>query len=104
MYSIREGTRAAKMPNQVPEEVKKERFHRLLELQKKKSLERNREMQGKTYEVLVEGLGEKNRLTGRTLGNKVINFDGDINLEGKLVNVRVTDYNTWSLYGEIVGE
>lgn len=104
MYSIREGTRAAKMENQVPEETKKERFHRLLELQKKKSLERNSEMQGKIYEVLVEGLGEKNRLTGRTRGNKVINFKGDISLEGELVKVKVTDYNTWSLYGELIGE
>ncbi len=104
MYSIREGTRAAKMDNQVPEDIKKERFHRLLKLQNKKSLERNKEMLGKTYELLVEGLGEKARLTGRTRGNKVINFTGDINLKGKLVKVKVTDYNTWSLYGELIGD
>ena len=104
MYSIREGTRAAKMENQVPEEVKNERFHRLLELQKKKSLERNRDMNDKIYEVLVEGLTETGRLTGRTRGNKVINFEGDISLEGKLVIVKVTDYNTWSLYGELIGD
>ncbi|MDD2370568.1 MAG: tRNA (N6-isopentenyl adenosine(37)-C2)-methylthiotransferase MiaB [Firmicutes bacterium] len=104
MYSIREGTRAAKMDNQVPEEIKKERFHRLLELQNKKSLERNKEMLGKTYEVLVEGFGEKGRLTARTRGNKVINFVGNISLKGNLVKVKVKDYNTWSLYGELIGD
>ena len=104
VYSVREGTRAATMENQVPEEIKKERFQRLLKLQNKKSLQRNKEMLGKTYEVLVEGMGEKNRLTGRTDGNKVINFTGDPSLEGKLVNVKIIDYNTWSLYGELIGE
>ncbi len=104
MYSIREGTRAAKMENQIPEKIKKERFHRLLTLQNKKSLEKNKAMLGKVYEVLVEGLGEKGRLTARNRGNKVINFTGDPSLTGDFVKVKVIDYNTWSLYGELIGD
>ena len=103
-YSIREGTRAAKMTEQVPEAIKKERFQRLLELQNKKSLERNNKMIGKTVEVLVEGFGERNNLTGRTSGNKVVNFKGEEKLTGKLVWVEITDANTWSLFGKVKGE
>ena len=103
-YSIREGTRAAKMTEQVPEAIKKERFQRLLELQNKKSLERNNKMIGKTVEVLVEGFGERNNLTGRTSGNKVVNFKGVEKLTGKLVWVEITDANTWSLFGKVKGE
>ncbi len=103
-YSIREGTRAAKMTEQIPEAIKKERFQRLLELQNKKSLERNNKMIGKTVEVLVEGFGERNNLTGRTSGNKVVNFKGDKKLTGKLVWVGITDANTWSLFGKVKGE
>lgn len=104
MYSVREGTRAARMKDQIPEEVKKERFQRLLDLQKAKSLERNQAMIGKVYEVLVEGVSERGSLLGRTLGNKVVNFMGDASLEGELVQVEIQSANTWALYGEIKGE
>lgn len=104
MYSVREGTRAARMKDQIPEEVKKERFQRLLDLQKAKSLERNQAMIGKVYEVLVEGVSERGSLLGRTLGNKVVNFTGDASLEGELVQVEIQSANTWALYGEIKGE
>ena len=104
MYSVREGTRAARMKDQIPEEVKKERFQRLLDLQKGKSLERNQAMIGKVYEVLVEGVSERGSLLGRTPGNKVVNFPGDASLEGELVQVEIQSANTWALYGEIKGE
>ena len=104
LYSIREGTRAAKMPDQVPEKIKKERFDRLLALQNKKTYQRNQKMIEKVYEVLVEGIGERDNLTGRTKGNKVVNFKGDQTLKGQLVQVEITEANTWSLYGTIKGE
>ena len=101
LYSIREGTRAAKMEDQVPDEVKKERFNRLLELQNRMSYDRNKNSIGKVYEVLVEGKTERGGMTGRTPGNKVVIFDGNEDLRGSLVNVRITDANTWSLIGEM---
>lgn len=99
-YSPREGTKAAGMAEQIPEEVKKERFARLLALQNENSRMRNAEMIGKTYEVLVEAVGEPGTLLGRTRGNKVISFQGTPGQLGTLVQVMVTAGNTWSLRGE----
>lgn len=104
IYSAREGTRAAKMPDQVSEKVKKERFNRLLDLQNKKSYERNQNMVGRVYEILVEGINERDNLTGRTRGNKVVNFKGNKTLNGQLIHVEITGSSTWSLYGKIKGE
>ena len=88
------------MAEQIPEEVKKERFARLLALQNENSRLRNVEMVDKEYEVLVEAVGEAGALLGRTRGNKVISFKGAPELVGTLVQVRVTAGNTWSLRGE----
>ena len=102
LYSPRSGTPAAKW-TQVPEEEKKERFQRLLDLQNKISLAKNRQLLGRSEEVLVEGTSKTNieRLTGRTRGNKVVVFDGDESLIGQLVNVKITEAQTWSLIGEL---
>lgn len=102
MFSVRKGTLAENMPNHIDLEVKKERFGRILALQKKKSLERNEAMLRKVYEVLVESKAAKGSISGRTLGNKIINFKGSESLIGELVKVKVTNANTWSLSGEIV--
>ena len=103
IYSIRRGTRAENMPNHINLEIQKERFDRMLALQKKKSLERNEAMLYKVYEVLAESKTTKGTITGRTLGNKVINFRGPESLIGELVKVKVINANTWSLFGEVVG-
>lgn len=57
-YSPEAGTPAASLPDQVPFEVSEDRYHRLMSLQQRISLKRNREQVGKTLEVLVEGNGE----------------------------------------------
>jgi ribosomal protein S12 methylthiotransferase len=57
-YSREEGTPAADLPGQVPDQVKEERYQRLMELQQGVSLARNRQMIGRTLDVLVEGSGE----------------------------------------------
>jgi len=102
LYSKRTGTPAAKMEDQVPEEVKKERFQRLLETQNRISKEINDTFLGKVVEVLVEGVSKTNDkiFTGRTRGNKVVNFEADASLIGKLVNVRINTVKTWSLGGQ----
>lgn len=78
-YSIREGTPAATMPNQVPKEVVQERFERLIALQQRISLEENEKLVGTTQQVLVsvaEGKkdGATHRLTGRAEDNRLVHF------------------------------
>ncbi|NMB33984.1 MAG: tRNA (N6-isopentenyl adenosine(37)-C2)-methylthiotransferase MiaB [Clostridium sp.] len=105
LYSKRTGTPAAEMGEQVLEEIKKERFQRLLGLQNKISKELNGDFLYKTVEVLVEGKSKTNEnfYTGRTGENKILNFKGDKNLVGKLVRVKVDSVKTWSLEGTVLG-
>ncbi|WP_349763198.1 tRNA (N6-isopentenyl adenosine(37)-C2)-methylthiotransferase MiaB [Fusobacterium sp. SYSU M8D902] len=104
MYSIRKGTRAATMENQIDDKVKKERLQRLIEVQNACSLAESKTYLGKVERVLVEGESKKNKevLSGRTSSNKIVLFKGDKALEGTFVNVKITDCKTWTLYGEIV--
>jgi len=104
MYSKRAGTPAASMPDQVDEEVKKDRLIRLIELQNKISLEKSAELKGKVVEVLIEGVSKRdpNKLTSRTRTNKVVHFVGDESLIGKLANVKITETKAWTMQGELV--
>ena len=104
LYSIREGTPAAKMENQVPDIEKHERFQRLLDVIKPISLESNQNLIGKTVKILIEGISKNDdtMLTGRTEGNKLVHVKGDLNLISKIVNVKITSAKTWFLQGEIV--
>ncbi|NLM94757.1 MAG: tRNA (N6-isopentenyl adenosine(37)-C2)-methylthiotransferase MiaB [Firmicutes bacterium] len=103
IFSPRPGTVAAKMENQVPEEVKKERIYRLIELQNRISLERNRVLTGSIQEVLVEGPSQTDpdKYMGRTRGNKLVIFTGAAE-RGRLVPVKITEARTWSLHGELM--
>lgn len=106
IYSAREGTPAAGMEDTVPEDVKKNRLHRLMEVQNKISLEKNLKLLGGTYEVLVEGESKNNPevLSGRTRTNKLVHIAGDQSLIGQVVNVRIIDAKTWTLHGEVVSK
>lgn len=106
LYSIREGTPAAKMENQIDEKVKQERFNRLLDKVNEISAEINQSYLNKVVEVLVEGPSktDSNKLMGRTRQNKLVNFSGDESLIGKLVNVRIVECRTFSLNGEVIQE
>jgi tRNA-2-methylthio-N6-dimethylallyladenosine synthase len=88
-YSPRPGTRASAFGDQVPKEVVQERFDRLVALQESISLERNRALEGKTVEVLVEGEGRKGGVQGRTRTNKVVHFEGEA-APGSFLDVVVT--------------
>lgn len=102
IYSIREGTPAAKYDDQIPDEIKHDRFNRLLELVNSTGDEKSKEYIGKTTEVLVEGYSktEEDKLTGRTRGGKLVNFSGgDSSLTGKLVNVKIDDTQMYLLHG-----
>ncbi|HHV61104.1 MAG TPA: tRNA (N6-isopentenyl adenosine(37)-C2)-methylthiotransferase MiaB [Firmicutes bacterium] len=104
IYSPRRGTAAARMPDQVPEDEKRDRIYRLIEVQNEISLRKNEALKGRVVEVLVEGESETNPalLQGRTRTNKLVLFAGDRDaLYGKLVDVRVTEPQTWVLKGEL---
>ena len=104
IYSIREGTPAQKMVDQVPEDVKHERFDRL-----KKTVEEIIEKNNKNYigteeEILVEGVSKTNPeiKTGRTEGNRVVNIKLDDSYIGKIVKVKILEDHMWYFSGEVV--
>lgn len=104
LYSIRKGTKAAEMNNQIPHDIKQERFQRLIDSMYDIFYKKNKECVGKTYEVLVEGISKNNSeiLTGRTRGYKLVHFKGGKRNIGQLVNVKITGHNSFALEGELV--
>ena len=104
LYSIREGTPAAEFENQIPEEVKHQRFNRLVDAVNTNSAKKNAAYEGRIEKVLVEGLSKKNEntLTGRTEGFKLVDFEGDSSYIGQIVNVEITEGKTFSLKGKMV--
>ncbi len=100
IYSMRQGTPAARMTNQIDESVKHERFDRMLNALNTMIIENNKAQVGKCYQVLVEGqTRDGKRLMGRTRNNKIVNFDGDASLIGQFVDVKVESAHNFSLYG-----
>jgi tRNA-2-methylthio-N6-dimethylallyladenosine synthase len=102
-YSPRQHTPAANWDAQVPEAEKSERLRFLNGVVTEVSHRRNKRYLGKSTEILVEGRSEKsaNRLTGRTRTNKIVNFEGDQSLIGKLVTVQIDSANPWALRGNM---
>lgn len=105
LYSVRQGTPAAEYEDQIPEEVKHQRFDRLVDAVNADSAEKNAAYKGRIERVLVEGVSKKNEntLTGRTEGFKLVDFEGGRELIGQMVNVEITEGKTFSLTGKIVG-
>lgn len=103
IYSRRVGTPADKMENQVPEEVKHERFDRLKKLAEENIKINNQKYVGTTQKVLVEGFSKTNSsvLTGRTDTNKVVNFEGSKDLIGKVISLKIVSEHMWYLKGEV---
>jgi tRNA-2-methylthio-N6-dimethylallyladenosine synthase len=104
IYSAREGTPAAKMEDNVPLEVKKERLQQLNKVINDTSAMKNKQLEGTIVEVLVEGESRKNPeiLSGRTRTNKLVNFAGPNTIIGEMINVKITEAKTWSLNGCVV--
>ena len=103
IYSRRVGTVADRMENQIPEEIKHQRFDKLKELYDSRVSENNEKYVGTTQKLLVEGFSknDKNVLTGRTDTNKVVNFEGTEDLIGKIINIKITEEHKWYLTGKI---
>ncbi|GBC77657.1 tRNA-2-methylthio-N(6)-dimethylallyladenosine synthase [bacterium HR08] len=101
-YSPRPGTPAARLSDQVPDEVKTERLMRLEQRQREIQLKRWQRYVGRVIEVLVEGKSAKSEShwSGHTSDNIVVNFeDSRENIEGALVKVEITRVNPHSLFG-----
>ncbi len=103
VYSKREGTVAAKMPNQVPEEVSKARIMELVELINSQTRALSQTYIGKTVEILCEDYDSKRGLyMGRDEYGRMGYFASQKNLIGQFVNVRIEHANGVSLTGEVV--
>lgn len=103
IYSKRTGTPAAKMPDQIPEDVIKDRFDRLLALVKEKAYERCARFEGKVMPVLVESLNAQDPalVTGRLDSNLTVHFKGGMELIGKIVDVRLNECKGFYYLGEL---
>lgn len=104
LYSVRKGTPAAEYEDQIPEEVKHERFNRLVDMINSGSAKKNAAYEGRIEKVLVEGRSKKNdkMLTGRTEGFKLVDFAGESSLIGSIADVEITKGKTFSLTGRII--
>ena len=103
IYSRRVGTPGDKMENQIPEDVKHERFNRLKALVEMQIAEKNKTYIGTTQYVLVEGKSKNNdnMLTGRTDSNKVVIFEGEDGDIGKLLPIEIVSEHMWYLKGRV---
>ncbi len=106
IYSPREGTPAAKMEDNIPMEVKKERLQRLNKLVNDLSAKKLKEYEGQIVEVLVEGESKKNPdvIAGYTTKSKLVNFKAPKSAIGKIVKVKINKAKTWTLDGELIEE
>jgi tRNA-2-methylthio-N6-dimethylallyladenosine synthase len=105
IYSPRPGTKAADDSRQIPQEIKSARFARLIDVQNRLSLKKNRSLLGQTFPAFVEGLSKKDnyRLAARTAANKLVHLDGPDELIGHTLNVDITEAFSWFLLGEAAG-
>ena len=100
IFSPRPGTPAAKMEDPTPKEDKSCRFDRLCAVQNRISEEIHHSYENKTFRCLVDGK-DKDQLTARTEGGRLVRFCGDDSLIGTYQNITITGHNTWSLTGEL---
>lgn len=111
-YSERPGTKSAdNLPDDIPDEVKRRRNNELLALQNEISEEDNQRFLGTRVEVLVEGPskkanedGDKLQLTGRTMCDRIVVFDGNRRQIGQTLSIAVYDANAHTLFGAVVTE
>ena len=102
IYSPREGTPAAKMQDNITKEVKEERLQRLNKLVNEYSNMNNKKLLGKTVDVLITGVSEKdpNKLCGYTDTFKLVNVEAGSRLIGEIIKVEITDAKSFSLDGK----
>ena len=104
IFSPRQGTPAASMDDPMSREEKLANFNRLTALQDAISEEKHAAYIGKTVRCLLDGLSDDERydLTARTPGNRLVRVVGDRSALGQFRDVKITDSNKWSLFGELI--
>ena len=104
IYSPRPGTKAASMPDPATRAEKQKWFDKLLEVQNANSARLHAAYVGKTVRVLVDGESDDEAfpLSSRTEGNRLVRLKGGRELIGQFIDVKITDSNTWALFGEMV--
>lgn len=104
IFSPRPGTPAAKMDDPVPRSEKQKWFDRLCDTQNRISEEIHAGYVGDTLRCLIDGESDDSRwpLTARTAGGRLVHLVGSPDAVGAYRNVRITDSNTWALFGELV--
>jgi len=108
-YSQEEGTPAGAMPGQIPDEIKEERYERLMAVQSEVSLSKNESLVGSIQEGFIEGRENGNYIA--RISSQAPEVDGQTYVKrnkplntGDLVRIRITDADTYDLYGEVVPE
>ncbi|MBW2636557.1 MAG: tRNA (N6-isopentenyl adenosine(37)-C2)-methylthiotransferase MiaB [Deltaproteobacteria bacterium] len=103
-YSDRPGIASAGYSEKIGEDVKRERLAILQKLQESHTLEKNRALEGKEDEVLIEGASKGNdeEITGRTRTNRIVNLPGESSMKGKTVPVKIVRAYMHSLRGELL--
>ena len=101
-YSERRDTPAAAMPDQLPQEIREERNHRLLDTVNEIGKRKYDSFIGQQVQILVEGPSKKNaaRFTGRTRCNRIVLFDGSERHRGELMDLKITRTGSFTLYGD----
>jgi tRNA-2-methylthio-N6-dimethylallyladenosine synthase len=101
-YSPRRDTPAAEMPNQIPQRVREERNHLLLQTVNEIADRKYKSFVGRQTQILVEGPSRKNpaRMTGRTRCNRIVVFDGSERHRGEIMDVKITRTGSFTLYGD----
>ena len=104
IFSPRNGTPAATMPDPISREEKGKWFRELLEVQQRIGCSSYNSYVGRTMRVLCEGEGrtDPSKLTGKTIQNIIVDFDGDRSLIGSFVTVEITQALNWALLGKII--
>ena len=104
IYSKRSGTPAATFENQIEDATKHRRLEELMKVQNEISLAKNVALENSAVEVLVEGASktDRNIFTGRTRTNKLILFEHGNEQAGELVNVKITQAQTWLFKGSVI--
>lgn len=110
-FSREEGTKSFNMENQVEDKIKKQRKEKIMLTQKEITKEKNKNLVGKTFKVIVDGkLADKNVYCGRTYRDSydvdsLVFFESDFDiLTGDFLNVVITDFSEYDLIGDIVYE
>ncbi|MEG0979578.1 MAG: tRNA (N6-isopentenyl adenosine(37)-C2)-methylthiotransferase MiaB [Oscillospiraceae bacterium] len=102
IYSKREGTNAAQIPDNIPRSEKSKWFTELTDLQERIADERSAKMKDKVYRVLAEGVSKTGMITGRTSGNVIVEFEASNSVIGNFCNVEATEPLTWIVRGKII--